>query len=41
MANRFPLIANATDSKIYELASGDNLDLSGNGNDGSPLIIPT
>lgn len=31
MANRFPLIVNASDSKIYELASGDNLDLTGSG----------
>lgn len=29
MADRFPLIANTTASQIQELASGDNLDLSG------------
>lgn len=29
MANRFPLIVNATSSQIQELASGDNLDMSG------------
>ena len=29
MANRFPLIVNTSSSQIQELASGDNLDLSG------------
>jgi hypothetical protein len=31
MADRFPLIVNATSKKIEEIASGDRLDLSGNG----------
>lgn len=31
MADRFPLIVNATSRKIEELVAGDNLDLSGNG----------
>ena len=31
MADRFPLIVNATSRKIEELIAGDNLDLSGNG----------
>lgn len=30
MANRFPLIANSSANQIQELASGDNLDLTGN-----------
>ena len=30
MADRFPLIVNAVSRKIEEIASGDNLDLSGN-----------
>jgi hypothetical protein len=39
MANRFPLIANASDSKVYELASGDNLDLTGSNIANSSAII--
>ena len=31
MADRFPLIVNATSRKIEELVAGDNLDLTGNG----------
>jgi hypothetical protein len=31
MADRFPLIVNATSKKIEELVSGDNLELTGNG----------
>ena len=31
MADRFPLIVNASSRKIEELVAGDNLDLSGNG----------
>ena len=31
MADRFPLIVNAVSKKIEEIASGDNLDLTGNG----------
>ena len=31
MADRFPLIVNASSRKIEELIAGDNLDLSGNG----------
>lgn len=31
MADRFPLIVNATSKKIEELVSGDNLNLTGNG----------
>ena len=31
MADRFPLIVNSTDQQIQELASGDNLDLTGSG----------
>lgn len=31
MANRFPLIVNATSSQIQELASGDYMDLTGSG----------
>ena len=31
MADRFPLIANASTNQIQEIPSGDNLDLSGNG----------
>ena len=31
MADRFPLIANSSSNQIQEIASGDNLDLSGNG----------
>ena len=30
MANRFPLIANSSSNQIQELASADNLDLTGN-----------
>ena len=30
MADRFPLIANSSSNQIQEIASGDNLDLSGN-----------
>jgi hypothetical protein len=43
MANRFPLIVNAVDAKIYELASGENLDLTGNNifNNGATLTLPT
>ena len=31
MADRFPLIANSSANQIQEIASGDNLDLNGNG----------
>ena len=31
MADRFPLIANASTNQIQEIPSGDNLDLTGNG----------
>lgn len=31
MADRFPLIVNATSKKIEEIVAGDNLDLTGNG----------
>lgn len=43
MANRFPLIANSSDSKIYELPSGDNLDLTGSGiyNGTATITLPT
>lgn len=43
MANRFPLIVNATDAKIYELASGDNLDLTSSNiyNNGATIVLPT
>jgi len=30
MANRYPLIANSSSNQIQELASGDNIDLTGN-----------
>ena len=43
MANRFPLIVNSTDSKVYELASGDNLDLTGSNiaNSTAVITLPT
>lgn len=43
MANRFPLIVNAADAKIYELASGDNLDLTSSNiyNNGATIVLPT
>ena len=43
MANRFPLIANAADSKVYELASGDNLDLTGSNivNSAATITLPS
>ena len=31
MADRFPLIVNATSKKIEEIVAGDNLELTGNG----------
>ena len=31
MADRFPLILNTSNNQIQELASGDNLDLTGSG----------
>jgi hypothetical protein len=43
MANRFPLIVNAADAKIYELAAGDNLDLTSSNinNNGATIVLPT
>ena len=43
MANRFPLIVNSADAKIYELAAGDNLDLTSNNinNNGATIVLPT
>ena len=43
MANRFPLIVNAADAKIYELAAGDNLDLTSSNiyNNGATIALPT
>ena len=40
MTNRFPLILDADSQRIRELASGDNLDLTGNGISAVRNIIP-
>ena len=39
MANRYPLIVNSGTSQIQELASGDNLDLTGSGVSNNGAII--
>lgn len=43
MANRFPLIVNPAAAQVQELASGDNLDLTGNGivSGGATLSLPS
>lgn len=42
MANRFPLIVNPADTQVQELASGDNLNLTGNSlvNSDAVLTLP-
>jgi len=41
MADRFPLIANSSSNQIQELASGDNLDLTGSGVHNAGIITAT
>ena len=41
MANRFPLIANSSANQIQELASGDNLDLTGSNISNAGIITAT
>ena len=41
MAARFPLIANSSSNQIQELASGDDLDLTGNSITGAGIITAT
>ena len=41
MANRFPLIANSSANQIQELASGDNLDLTGSNIHNAGIITAT
>ena len=41
MADRFPLIANSSSNQIQELASGDNLDLTGSGIHNAGIITAT
>ena len=41
MAARFPLIANSSANQIQELASGDDMDLTGNSITGAGIITAT
>ena len=41
MADRFPLIYNPSAGQIQEIASGDNLDLTGNGITGAGIVTAT
>jgi hypothetical protein len=41
MADRFPLIYNPSAGQIQEIASGDNLDLTGNSITGAGIVTAT